>query len=243
MQVLLEGLLDQSLKTDSFFALRMFCCCADSKNADEITIISKPERGLEKPEDTRLLQEKEVTYEHDGKQAEAQVKGEKEKEAVEPAGGETFLLQVTKENKKLGFNVETLLDDYCVVKSVNGSVKVKPYDRVLKVNGASKTTKELVKLMTDSDSMELEVQRPIMKDVPLTKAGKKLGLTVNDGMATHGLLVKSILPDGVASELPAGTIKAMDRIVAVDGTEGSPQELMKELVKNDSFVLKICSYA
>lgn len=216
----------------------MFCCCADSKNADEITIISKPERGLEKPEDTRLLQEKEVTYEQDGKQAEA--KGEKEEK--EPAGGETFVLQVTKENKKLGFNVETLLDDYCIVKSVTGSLKVKPYDRVLKVNGASKTTKELVKVMTDSDSMELEVQRPIMKDVALTKAGKKLGLTVNDGMATYGLLVKSILADGVASELPAGTIKSMDRIVAVDGTEGSPAELMKMLVKNDSFVLKICSY-
>ena len=230
----------QPLTFVHYFAM-LLCCCENAKE-EEITIIRKAKTADKVDADgMSMLQEKEVAI-----VSIADTDGFKEAEhKVIPLTGR-FVISIPKKSNKLGFSVDTLLDDYCIVREVEqGSIlsDAKPYDRLLTVNGTSASAQKLAELISDSASLELVFQRPFIKEVTLPKKGKqKAGFNIDTELATFGLVIKSLV-DGAAGDLPAETFKPMDRITAVDGEEAPPTDLIKMLSQRDSPILRVCSYA
>eukprot|EP00435_Cladocopium_sp_Y103_P025170 s756_g6.t1 len=104
---------------------------------------------------------------------------------------------------------------------------------------------QLAKMVTESDQLELMFQRPAMKEIVFEKGGKKAGFRIDKttpSTATMGLVIKG-LEGGAASEMPVGTFKSMDRISAINGREGTADELQEMLSSQDRVVLTLCSYA
>ncbi|CAK9103125.1 unnamed protein product, partial [Durusdinium trenchii] len=93
---------------------------------------------------------------------------------------------------------------------------VQSYDRLLTVNGNSVKAAGLVKMIADNRHLELRFQRPVLKEIKLEKKGKTVGFKVDTSLNTYGLVIED-LTEGAALDLPAGTFKPMDRVIAVDG--------------------------
>lgn len=246
------------------------CCCVAGENkSDEVTIKKTP-FGIQDEDGgaTTMLTEnalqpeepadepigfKEVLTEADSRSVMKKIEEEPEvSEPPEPTkvvveSPFEFVVNVRKDGAKLGFAVETLFADYCVARRVEPSSplkNVKPYDRLVKVNGASAKASQLAKMVTESDQLELMFQRPAMKEIVLEKAGQKAGFRIEKttpGAATMGLVIKG-LEGGAASEMPSGTFKSMDRICAINGQEGTAGELL-EMLAQDRVVLTLCSYS
>ena len=238
------------------------CCCAAPNTASEEVTITKTAPFTQDETDSGVIN---TMREDPGFEPEAEkldgafkedLKGVMEKVEEEPAkepelvrvasGAETpfeFVVKARKENGKLGFAVETLFADYCVtrrVESFSPLKTVKPFDRVRKVNGVSGTASELANMIKDQTELELTFQRPVVKEITLEKSGKKAGFQVDTKLLSAGLIIKG-LEAGAAMEMPTGTFKPMDRIMAVDGIEGEAGELLK-MLKKDRMVLTVCSY-
>ncbi|CAK8995436.1 unnamed protein product [Durusdinium trenchii] len=237
--------------------LMLLCCCADSKE-DEITIVSKKKAFAEKDADgdgLSMLHEREIEVIPSTDLQRAGTDGFREEESTIASQGEVhegkaaplcgeFMVNISKIGK-IGFSVEALLDDYCIVRSVDpgSSLDAKPYDRLLRVNGQCATARKMAKMISDNDSLELVFQRPNKKDIMLPKKGKKAGFNIDCQLASVGLVIKSLADGGAAKSLEEGTFKPYDRIIAVDGQEGPPLDLMKMLIKSDSPLLTVCSYS
>lgn len=176
-----------------------------------------------------------------------EVKKEVVKEEIEeePTTGSEFTIKIQKDGK-LGISLETLVAGYCVVRSVEPTSVMKgvqPFDRLVKVQGSFKKAAQLAKALGDAKGeVEVTFERPLIKEITLQKNGKKAGFRVDQDLQSCGLMIKALVDGGAASDMPADTFRPMDRLMAVDGKEGSSAELLKMLGANDSPVLKVCRY-
>eukprot|EP00435_Cladocopium_sp_Y103_P017544 s1533_g4.t1 len=154
-----------------------------------------------------------------------------------------FNTKATKKGGKVGCKIDTLAKDYCILRRLEpGCVlrDVECMDRVLRVNGVGGTSPALARSMAESaETFELSIQRP-----------KKIEITVDkktrDGMKlaeqdTCGLVITDI-SGAFESIARDAKVKLFDRIVAIDGTLSTADELRLLLSKRDKVVLTICCY-
>ncbi|CAK9080079.1 Nocturnin [Durusdinium trenchii] len=157
-----------------------------------------------------------------------------------------FLVKVSKENgKDLGCILESSLPDFCILREVKPKgprcplKDVQVFDRIMKVNGSGGSSRKLLQLLESEVSapVALLLQRPKRMEVTL-QLEEEAGLVFHESLDTCGLVIKH-----VAGPL-AGSLKRMDRVIAIDGREGTASELL-QLIRSQTepLLLTICSYS
>ncbi|CAK9025442.1 unnamed protein product, partial [Durusdinium trenchii] len=171
---------------------------------------------------------------------------ELEEKTPAPAENEQFTVKISKVGGKLGGALDTVYETHCVVRHVDAGgalagQNIQKYDRLRQVQQKEGSASALVKMIAGaSDELELLIERPTMKDLVLHKNGDKVGLKIDKDSDTLGLIIKEVI-GGAAAQLPVGTFKPMDRIVAVEGQEGNAK--MFELITSvPSPSIRVCSY-
>lgn len=127
--------------------------------------------------------------------------------------------------------------------SVPDHLQIKSGDFVSKVNGASGDAKQLVEALTTNTSLELQVHRPALYTVKVNKKANGMGLDVNYAMQGKSLVVEGLHEGAIKTwndQNPHNAISKGDRIVAVDGVEGTAWDLLAKLSERDEVEL-LCS--
>ncbi|CAK9064711.1 unnamed protein product [Durusdinium trenchii] len=132
--------------------------------------------------------------------------------------------------------VTTVTDDGLIAdwnKTAAVEQQVRKFDRLVAVNGhTSEKSKEVLDLLKSThDHMVLTFQRARVNEVKLRRNGKSLGVHLKDG--PHFLLVLGV-EDGVVKDYNTSAaiqqqILSSDRIIGVDGFEGSGAVLMDKV--------------
>mmetsp|Transcript_60977 Transcript_60977/g.123723 ORF Transcript_60977/g.123723 Transcript_60977/m.123723 type:complete len:231 (+) Transcript_60977:56-748(+) len=111
------------------------------------------------------------------------------------------------------------------------------YDRILTVDGEPTTITEVHRLRMSSlakegaNSLELLVSRPQVLTVSLKKQGS-LGLKMKYSAASAGIIIDSVLPDGLIADWNQSHPKQIapgDRIIALDGVTLAGKSMLEEL--------------
>eukprot|EP00438_Fugacium_kawagutii_P001088 Skav236111 [mRNA] locus=scaffold1166:426521:427472:+ [translate_table: standard] len=114
------------------------------------------------------------------------------------------------------------------------------YDRILKVNGEPTPISEIHRLRAssiatgDSGSLELQVSRPQVLTVSLGKPGS-LGLKMKYSAVSAGIIVDTVLPDGLIAEWNQtrqshpDRVMPGDRIIAIDGVTLAGKSMLETM--------------
>lgn len=154
-----------------------------------------------------------------------------------------FNTKATKKDGKVGCKIDTLTRDYCILRQLEpGCVlrDVEVMDRVLRVNGLKGTAPALARRMAESaETFEISVQRPKKIEITLDKKTRD-GMKVSE-QDSCGLVITDIRGpfESIARD---AKVKLFDRIVAIDGSLSTADELRLLLSKRDKVILTICSY-
>ena len=224
-------------------------------NDAEEPILKSDVLFVETPKAVELTEAKEAKAEvKESTDAKAPVVEIKEETKVEPpaparsSGPMEFRVRVSKDsNGKLGAGLDTIYDSHCVVKRVDqggplDKEKVQKYDRLKEVQGQSLGFAEMLKIIAANNDLEMLFERPKIQEHTLQKSGVKVGLKVDKDSGSCGLVIKDV-KGGAAAEMPPGTFKAMDRIVAVDGEEVSNEQMADYIASRPTLRLRVCSYS
>ncbi|CAE7520387.1 unnamed protein product [Symbiodinium sp. CCMP2592] len=133
-------------------------------------------------------------------------------------------------------------------KTVSEAKRVKLYDRVIEVNGCKGPSFELAKaLAAETEVFSVTIQRPEERTVTLHRPGE-IGVVLNYKKAGSVCPWISKISTGLLHQwnqaTPEEAVQAHDRIVAVNGTRGAPEELMVKMKEASSVLeLTILHYA
>ncbi|CAE7330137.1 unnamed protein product [Symbiodinium necroappetens] len=133
-------------------------------------------------------------------------------------------------------------------KTVSEAKRVKLYDRVIEVNGCKGPSFELAKALTaETEVFSVTIQRPEERTVTLHRPGE-IGVVLNYKKAGSVCPWISKISSGLLHQwnqaTPEEAVHAHDRIVAVNGTRGAPEELMVKMKEASSVLeLTILHYA
>lgn len=206
----------------------MFACCCSAEEGDVVVV---PDNVLTEEES-------------------AAVKWAKS-EPQRPSGIVTAVLSRPTLESPWGIKADFADEHYvhiCEVRSASGPAAVHDYnasapesmqllagDYIVSVNGVSASTmgndpgtpsfvaeafrEEMTKL-----EVTLEVVRPYTFDVQLDRQGEPMGLDLNFTHKGASLVIMKVCPGSVQRRAPE--IRAGDRIVAVGGQAGSPEQLL-----------------
>ncbi|CAL1170034.1 unnamed protein product [Cladocopium goreaui] len=200
----------------------MLCCCVDEKPAEFVE-----------------LQTDSAFPEGKGGSKEAKEDGDTFEVSLERKPGTYFGVDLSSAGKAC--IVTSVTSDGLVAEWNNSGVaprcQVQKYDRLLAVNGqTSEKSKEVLDMLKHThDQMVLTFQRARINEVKLQRDGKSLGIHLKDG--PHFLLVLGV-EDGVVKDYNKSVphpfqVVSSDRIIAVDGFEGSGAALMDKVRGSD----------
>eukprot|EP00438_Fugacium_kawagutii_P027378 Skav211474 [mRNA] locus=scaffold1118:89854:98079:- [translate_table: standard] len=198
----------------------MLCCCVDEK----------PNEFVELQTDSAFVEGKGIT-----KDGEAAVGGSTYEVSLDRKPGTYFGVDLSSAGKACV--VTSVTNDGLVAEWNNSGVasqfQVQKYDRLVAVNGkTSEKSKEVLDLLKSTNNqMVLTFQRARVNEVKFQRDGKNLGIHLKDG--PHFLLVLGI-EDGVVKEYnKSASVQSQllpsDRIISVDGVEGSGATLMDKV--------------
>mmetsp|Transcript_118441 Transcript_118441/g.281169 ORF Transcript_118441/g.281169 Transcript_118441/m.281169 type:complete len:232 (-) Transcript_118441:175-870(-) len=225
----------------------MFCCCV----ADE-----KVENSIALPP---------VIPEQDQQDLQASEKAfVKTTPAMQPEEAATRMLDIftvilRQKDGPHGLQIDGTDPDCALVRAIkDGAVaewnkitmenRVKVFDRIVEVNGTKGQAPDLVKaLAADSESTSITIQRPSERQVKLQKPGE-IGVILNYKKVGSAAPWISNINAGLLSqwnqERPEHAVQTHDRIVAVNGAKGAPEELMLKMKEATSTLdLSILHYA
>jgi len=223
-------------------------------NDAEEPILKSDVLFVETPKAVELAEAKEAKAEvkeiTEAKAPAVEIKEETKVEAppARSSGPMEFRVRVSKDsNGKLGAGLDTIYDSHCVVKRVDqggplDKEKVQKFDRLKEVQRQSLGSAEMLKIIAANNDLEMLFERPKIQEHTLQKSGVKVGLTVDKDSGSCGLVIKDV-KGGAAAEMPPGTFKAMDRIVAVDGEEVSNEQMPDYIASRQTLRLRVCSYS
>ncbi|CAE8626686.1 unnamed protein product [Polarella glacialis] len=118
---------------------------------------------------------------------------------------------------------------------------VKAWDRLLFVNDQSGNLGKLVQMMQVQGMLKLTFQRPTELKVQLQNEGGIMSIGLSFYAGAAGLVIAEV-KDGLLKKWCQENkvhIKASDRIRTVNGLEGSPDELLRELQTSTTLELDI----
>eukprot|EP00405_Crypthecodinium_cohnii_P052411 CAMPEP_0206601648 /NCGR_PEP_ID=MMETSP0325_2-20121206/46779_1 /ASSEMBLY_ACC=CAM_ASM_000347 /TAXON_ID=2866 /ORGANISM="Crypthecodinium cohnii, Strain Seligo" /LENGTH=236 /DNA_ID=CAMNT_0054113709 /DNA_START=169 /DNA_END=875 /DNA_ORIENTATION=- len=129
--------------------------------------------------------------------------------------------------------------------SVEPERQIMPGDFVVEVNGMSKSALDMCRLMQSAGSVRLQVRRPeVFQTVSLPKGEGQIGLDLSYHPQGRSLIIRDLCEAGMIptynqSAARADQIHPGDYILAVNGTTGTPQELVKELTSAKMVALRV----
>jgi len=120
-------------------------------------------------------------------------------------------------------------------------------DRVIEANGMRGDAKKLMTVMKQSTVWTLMVQRPVEVEIVINRSGL-IGMGIDLRYAPNGTsLMITEVDDGPFKDWnqcsgAAAQIQTCDRIIEVNGTRGSSQELLKAGLDLEALSLKVLHY-
>mmetsp|Transcript_31981 Transcript_31981/g.74927 ORF Transcript_31981/g.74927 Transcript_31981/m.74927 type:complete len:246 (-) Transcript_31981:61-798(-) len=174
-----------------------------------------------------------------------------------PPEDEDFWVTINKgEDGVTGLIVETTGDIVFVAKvkdnlgplhewnaSAPAEQKVCVGDRILQVNDVIGTGPGLTQAMKESQELRMRVRHPKRLTIKLEKAGRGLGITLNEVNAKIEMLRIRAVGKGVLQDWnndnPDSAIQVEDRIVKVNGVMRDPEAMLKTLKESSELELEI----
>jgi hypothetical protein len=171
--------------------------------------------------------------------------------------GTTFSVNVIKTpESRFGLTLYTTDMSVCLVREVqqgllvftanlSETIKVRPLDSLLSVNGIAGSANQLISMMQEATgATELALRRPQELHVSIRK-GDGLGVSLNHIPDSVGLIVSEINQGSVKDwndANPDFAVKVGMRIVSVNGTSAAPEILFEHLDSSDVLDLKLLSW-
>lgn len=123
---------------------------------------------------------------------------------------------------------------------------IKPMDLLVSVNGVSGTVDRLMEMLEARLHLKICFKRPVAYEVPVTKTGRPLGISLGVDDSSKGILIIDVLEDGLVADWNRANrskqIRISDRIVAVSGLEDTGRNLLNVIKASSHFDLKILSW-
>jgi len=124
--------------------------------------------------------------------------------------------------------------------------KVKAFDRIVEVNGVRGKAKSIAEMIAQSTNLTMIMRRPLQEfDVVVVKKESSTPLGVDLNYAPNSSLLILRVTDGLVQEwCDAGNrpVNAKDRIVAVNGVRGQPQQLLNQIKDASDLTLTILPF-
>mmetsp|Transcript_53154 Transcript_53154/g.99654 ORF Transcript_53154/g.99654 Transcript_53154/m.99654 type:complete len:237 (-) Transcript_53154:27-737(-) len=159
---------------------------------------------------------------------------------------------------RAGVLLDNADEKVCLVKSIpDGLLKdwnansmpnltVKPKHRLLLIDGkAGSSTEFMAELMTRATSVNLTFERPLVLRMALRRAeNEELGLVMRANETDVSILdlQPGIIRSWNLSATPATTVKKSDRIIAVNGKQGSGSDLLRMIETDETLDLRVLSW-
>eukprot|EP00931_Biecheleriopsis_adriatica_P061653 TRINITY_DN37080_c0_g1_i1.p1 TRINITY_DN37080_c0_g1~~TRINITY_DN37080_c0_g1_i1.p1 ORF type:complete len:234 (+),score=70.82 TRINITY_DN37080_c0_g1_i1:56-757(+) len=232
----------------------MFGCCASSDPQDELKDPVEAAAALENQDPLAELPAAVSTKSEPAQEDEAP------KEAVaapaEPvAADESFQVMLDKgSHSTLGLDldlpdakphliiIKTIKDGSILLEwnAQNPDKEVRKGDCIVEVNGTKGSASNMMQAAKDSSTLTLTLRRPKVSMVNLKKSEKPMGISLNYDDKLMGLLVVKVT-DGSVKDSGAD-IKENDIIIAVNGKEQLPSEMLASMQQSESMELTVYSY-
>jgi hypothetical protein len=165
-----------------------------------------------------------------------------------------FEVEVKKYSGEVGLKCDVTDEDVLLVKEVlpGGDLSrwnrdcspekaVKEYDRILKINGQTGKSIELVGLFK-ADKIILTIQRPQVLEATVERTGE-LGINLHYKKTSFGLVIRDIFSTGDVAKWneknPHSKVRPGDRISAVNGLTAPAPDLVKMMRDNPTAPLKL----
>ncbi|CAE7520377.1 unnamed protein product [Symbiodinium sp. CCMP2592] len=154
---------------------------------------------------------------------------------------DTFTIKLLPADGKHGLQVDATNPVCTVIKDIlpGGAIdnwnqnkpdlKVKKLDRIVEVNGIKGPAIDIAKALDLSDTLNIVVQRPEQRVLKLQRPGE-IGMVLNyKKIGSAAPWISKITPGLLTKwnqEMPDQAVQLHDRIVAVNGAQGRPEEML-----------------
>jgi len=121
------------------------------------------------------------------------------------------------------------------------------YDRIVEVNDVRGNTNSILAAMKGSATWKLVIQRPMKMQVTVhAEKAISLGLDLKYSPNGRSLLIDEVLSDGGIKrwneENPKMQVKALDRVIQINGKVGTAKDLLDSAANQNSLELVILRY-
>jgi len=111
--------------------------------------------------------------------------------------------------------------------SVATALQIREGDYVTAVNGVTVSAEKMSESIKKTDKVKIKISRPIVFAQTIASNGMSLGLDLKYGPGGSSLLIEGIGKGAFSQHAP--DVRAGDRILSVNGTAGTPYELMQAI--------------
>lgn len=248
-------------------AMFPMCCCASKKN-ESVVFANDPSSDETLAMTSSAMQQQIAEDEACDPMAGSadeqrpaitpEVAGSSQEDGCEPQPGETFSVTIPRSrNTNIGLDTDLIDDQSVMVVAIKSGVfqswndanpnrAIKLHDRIVEVNGVRDNTTVMINTLKQEAHWKLQVQRPKEFSIELMRTKTpSLGLDLRYAPNGTSLLIRDIGEGPVLdwnTANPDRKVCKHDRIIELNGTRGTPQQILEASVGISQMDITILHY-